>query len=110
MGNNDLMKLLTTKNILYISPITIDDLGRYKCVAENSFGVAARDLILFKSNEKSLDFLIYGYVESQTPYNASSSSLLKLADFSRKPVHQKLIKSLKESANHEYKIVAFNET
>ena len=98
------MKLLTAKNIFYISPITVEDLGRYKCVSENSFGAASRDLILFKSNEKSLDFLIYGYVESQAPYNASKLGLLKSTDLNKKPVHQKLTKSSKESANHEFKI------
>lgn len=66
-----------TKSFLK-APITIEDLGRYKCIAANNFGYRTLDAILSKHNDQ-MEFLVYGFVDKQSDhwYENTHAKLLK---------------------------------
>lgn len=71
VSSNDpqtLTEFLTDSASLIRSPVTSEDLGRYRCIATSSQGlVRTRDAILSKLDEDNLvDLLIYGFVDRQT--------------------------------------------
>lgn len=57
-------EFLTDSNRFLKSPITIEDLGRYRCVATNNYGSRYRDAVLSKPNN-FVEFLVYGFVDKQ---------------------------------------------
>lgn len=64
-----LVEFLTDSATLLRSPVTTEDLGRYRCVATSPNGrTRARDAILSKlgDDEKNVELLIYGFVDRQS--------------------------------------------
>lgn len=53
-----------SKNVVK-SPVTFEDLGRYRCIATNEFGSRSRDAILTKLND-TFEYLIYGFVDKKS--------------------------------------------
>lgn len=71
MSSNDpqtLVEFLTDSRSLVRSPVTNEDLGRYRCVATSISGLTrARDAVLSKLGDDSqVDLLIYGFVDKQS--------------------------------------------
>ena len=58
------LEFLTSSKSFVRSPITNDDLGRYRCVATNSYGSRFRDAILSRIDNQ-IEFLTYGFVDKQ---------------------------------------------
>jgi hypothetical protein len=50
---------------IIITPITTNDLGRYRCKAINSHGFRYRDAILTRNIENNIDIFIYGFVNDK---------------------------------------------
>lgn len=70
-NTHTLVEFLTDSPGLVRSPVTNDDLGRYRCVATSTTGrTRARDAVLSKlgdeRDDKHVDLLIYGFVDRHT--------------------------------------------
>ena len=63
-----LVEFLTDSASIIRSPVTSDDLGRYRCIATSPQGrTRARDAVLSKLDDDNLvDLLIYGFVDRQS--------------------------------------------
>ena len=69
------IEFITNRRSFARAPITRDDLGRYRCIASNTYGSRSRDVLLSKSPTSDLiDFLIYGFVDKKIDPNDFTSA------------------------------------
>ena len=58
-------EFITDQRSFVRAPITNEDLGRYRCITENSHGSRYQEAVLSKQNDH-IEFLIYGFVDKQS--------------------------------------------
>jgi hypothetical protein len=64
--NNNITTLISkNRESIVITPITSNDLGRYRCKAINLHGYRYRDAILTRNIENNIDIFIYGFVNDE---------------------------------------------
>ena len=79
MNKND-DRFITNKSSFIISPVTIDNFGRYRCTATNSFGSTSSYVTIDSTpgNDENYDSIVYAYMDN---YNFSQISHLSLKNY-----------------------------
>jgi hypothetical protein len=68
LSETDSTEFLSHQKRIVISPVLLEDLGKYRCVASNSHGSSYRDAIITKQND-GIEYTIYGFVDNQQVYS-----------------------------------------